>query len=75
MGIPDAENPPAGHIIDDPRIHLVNARTFSFGPTHDRCYQPPSMQNIANFKLKCTKTPANPTGDIRCWILRCERSC
>eukprot|EP01084_Bolivina_argentea_P019163 35639_1 len=38
--------------IDDPKIYLANARVFSFGPTHDRCYQPPSMENIANFYLK-----------------------
>ena len=28
-----AEAPPAGHIIDDPRVHLAEARTFSFGPS------------------------------------------
>jgi len=52
-----AEHPPAGHVIDDPRVHLANARTFSFGPTHDRCYQPPAMENIANFKLRYAKDP------------------
>lgn len=52
-----AENPPVGHIIDDPKVHLANARTFAFGPTHDRCYQPPAMENIANFKLRYAKNP------------------
>ena len=52
-----AEKPPPGHIIDDPKVHLANARTFSFGPTHDRCYQPPAMENIANFKLRYAKHP------------------
>jgi hypothetical protein len=38
-----AENPPPGHVIDDPTVHLADARVFAFGPTHDRCYQPPAM--------------------------------
>lgn len=38
--------------VDDPRVHLAGARVFSFGPTHDRCYQPPAMENVANFHLK-----------------------
>jgi len=38
--------------VDDPRIHLADARVFSFGPTHDRCYQPPAMENVANFHLR-----------------------
>jgi len=53
-----AESPPAGHVIDDPKVHLANARTFCFNPTHDRCYQPPAMENIANFKLKYAKDPS-----------------
>ena len=53
-----AENPPAGHVIDDPKVHLANARTFVFGPTHDRCYQPPAMENVANFKLRYAKHPS-----------------
>jgi hypothetical protein len=44
-----AESPPAGHTIDDPKVNLASARVFAFGPTHDRCYQPPAMQNVANF--------------------------
>ena len=52
-----AENPPAGHVIDDPRVHLATARVFSFGPTHDRCYQPPAMQNVAGFHRKYVKDP------------------
>ena len=35
--------------VDDPRAHLVHARVFAFGPTHDRCYVPPAMENVANF--------------------------
>ena len=35
--------------VDDPVVHLAGARVFSFGPTHDRCYQPPAMENVANF--------------------------
>jgi hypothetical protein len=42
--------------VDDPRIHLADARTFSFGPTHDRCYQPPAMENVADFYLKYAKS-------------------
>ena len=53
-----AEHPPAGHIIDDPRVYLANARTFAFGPSHDRCYQPPAMENIARFKLRYAKDPS-----------------
>ena len=41
--------------VDDPRVHLVDARVFAFGPTHDRCYQPPAMENVANFHLKYVK--------------------
>eukprot|EP00756_Hemistasia_phaeocysticola_P002630 Hpha_TRINITY_DN1178_c0_g1::TRINITY_DN1178_c0_g1_i1::g.113135::m.113135 len=41
--------------VDDPRVHLTSARVFSFGPTHDRCYQPPAMANVANFHLKYAK--------------------
>ena len=41
--------------VDDPKIHLANARVFSFGPTHDRCYQPPAMENVANFHLRYVK--------------------
>jgi len=33
--------------VDDPRVHLRAARAFVFGPTHDRCYQPPAMANVA----------------------------
>ena len=33
--------------VDDPKVHLADARVFSFGPTHDRCYQPPAMENVA----------------------------
>ena len=50
-----AENPPPGHIVDDPTVHLADARTFVFGPTHDRCYQPPAMENVARFKLRYAK--------------------
>ena len=39
-----AEAPPAGHIIDDPRVHLAEARTFSFGPS-------------SRTKQKCTFAP------------------
>jgi len=39
------------HDVDDPRVHLADARTLSFGPTHDRCYQPPAMENVANYYL------------------------
>lgn len=35
--------------VDDPRVHLARARVFAFGPTHDRCYRPPAMENVANF--------------------------
>ena len=35
--------------VDDPRVHLKAARVFAFGPTHDRCYQPPAMANVAAF--------------------------
>ena len=38
--------------IDDPKLYLKNARVFVFGPTHDRCYQPPAMDNVAQFHLK-----------------------
>ena len=50
-----AESPPPGHVIDDPKVHLAGARVFSFGPTHDRCYQPPAMENVANFHLRYAK--------------------
>jgi len=43
--------------VDDPTVNLADARVFSFGPTHDRCYQPPSMENVANFHLKYAKDP------------------
>jgi len=42
--------------VDDPRVHLADARVFSFGPTHDRCYQPPAMENVANFHLRYART-------------------
>lgn len=35
--------------VDDPKQHLARARVFSFGPTHDRCYQKGAMENIAEF--------------------------
>jgi len=38
--------------VDDPRVHLAHARAFVFGPTHDRCYQPPAMANVAAFYWK-----------------------
>lgn len=44
--------------VDDPKVHLASARVFSFGPTHDRCYQPPAMANVANFHLKYAKDPS-----------------
>lgn len=44
--------------VDDPRVHLANARVFAFGPTHDRCYQPPAMENVANFHLRYAKDPS-----------------
>jgi hypothetical protein len=53
-----AESPPAGHVIDDPKVHLARARVFAFGPTHDRCYQPPAMQNVANFHRRYATKPA-----------------
>ena len=31
-----AEHPPPGHVIDDPKIHLVDARVFSFGPVREQ---------------------------------------
>ena len=37
--------------VDNPKEYLKDARVFVFGPTHDRCYKPPSMENIANFHL------------------------
>jgi hypothetical protein len=37
--------------VDDPKIYLADARVFSFGPTRDRCYQPPAMENVADFHL------------------------
>ena len=33
--------------VDDPNLHLANARSFVFSPTHDRCYKPPAMANVA----------------------------
>ena len=50
--------------VDDPRVHLAGARVFSFGPTHDRCYQPPAMENVANFHLRYAKdsSQARPAG-------------
>eukprot|EP00756_Hemistasia_phaeocysticola_P050735 Hpha_TRINITY_DN25924_c0_g1::TRINITY_DN25924_c0_g1_i1::g.185476::m.185476 len=44
--------------VDDPRVHLPAARVFAFGPTHDRCYQPPAMGNVANFHLKYATDPS-----------------
>eukprot|EP00656_Telonema_subtile_P028702 TRINITY_DN3129_c0_g2_i1.p1 TRINITY_DN3129_c0_g2~~TRINITY_DN3129_c0_g2_i1.p1 ORF type:complete len:762 (+),score=135.77 TRINITY_DN3129_c0_g2_i1:98-2383(+) len=41
--------------VDDPRTHLADARVFAFGPTFDRCYQPPAMENIRDFHLKYAK--------------------
>lgn len=41
--------------VDDPKVHLADARVFAFGPTHDRCYQPPAMENVANFHLRYAK--------------------
>lgn len=41
--------------VDDPKVHLVDARVFAFGPTHDRCYQPPAMENVANFHRRYAK--------------------
>ena len=41
--------------VDDPKIHLANAKVFAFQPTHDRCYQPPAMELIYNFHLKYVK--------------------
>ena len=35
--------------VDDPRVHLADARAFVFHPTHDRCYLNGSMHNVANF--------------------------
>ena len=52
-----AESPPAGHVIDDPTVHLARARVFAFGPTHDRCYQPPAMANVANFHRRYAASP------------------
>jgi hypothetical protein len=40
--------------VDDPRVHLAGARVFAFGPTHDRCYQPPAMENVAAFYRQYT---------------------
>jgi hypothetical protein len=36
-------------------VHLATARVFAMGPTHDRCYQPPAMENVANFHRKYVK--------------------
>lgn len=41
--------------VDDPRVHLADARTFVFGGTHDRCYKPPAMANVAAFYWKYAK--------------------
>jgi len=41
--------------VDDPIKHLAGARVFAFGPTHDRCYRPPAMANVANFHLRYAK--------------------
>ncbi|KAL1500433.1 hypothetical protein AB1Y20_013090 [Prymnesium parvum] len=38
--------------VDAPAVHLARARTFAFGPTHDRCYLPPAMANVARFYLR-----------------------
>jgi len=44
--------------VDDPVKHLSAARSFVFGPTHDRCYIPPAMENVANFYRRYAKDPA-----------------
>lgn len=41
--------------VDDPREHLSDSRAFVFGPTHDRCYKPPAMANVAAFYWKYAK--------------------
>merc|ERR1712070_955508 len=41
--------------VDDPKQHLADARVFAFQPTHDRCYQPPAMENVANLHLRYAK--------------------
>ena len=41
--------------VDDPWTHLADARVFAFGPTNDRCYQPPAMENVANFHRRYVK--------------------
>lgn len=41
--------------VDDPRKHMVDTRAFVFGPTHDRCYKPPAMANVAAFYWKYAK--------------------
>ena len=64
-----AESPPTGHVIDDPKVNLAHARVFSFGPTHDRCYQPPAMENVANFHLRYVPT-ALMTHPRRLWSTR-----
>ena len=47
--------------VDDPKVHLAGARVFSFGPTHDRCYQKGAMENIADFH----KRYANDSSQIK----------
>jgi len=44
--------------VDDPTVHLADARVFAFQPTHDRCYQPPAMQNVAAFHQLFAKEPS-----------------
>jgi len=44
--------------VDDPVTHLGSARAFVFGPTHDRCYQPPAMENVASFYKRYAKDPS-----------------
>ena len=44
--------------VDDPAEHLARARAFVFGPTHDRCYQPPAMENVAEFYRRYADDPS-----------------
>eukprot|EP00933_Yihiella_yeosuensis_P006300 TRINITY_DN11099_c0_g1_i2.p1 TRINITY_DN11099_c0_g1~~TRINITY_DN11099_c0_g1_i2.p1 ORF type:complete len:755 (-),score=103.78 TRINITY_DN11099_c0_g1_i2:308-2572(-) len=41
--------------VDDPVVHLAGARVFAFEPTHDRCYQHPAVENVANFYRRYAK--------------------
>ena len=36
-------------------------RGSSFGPTDDRCYQPPAMENVANFYLHYARNASQVT--------------